>query len=246
MVDKIEKRCLHPECLMMNLFDGGEIMDRNDVKYDLSKKDEYLLGSRILEKYEYELIVDVVGRDDIKYDTEDIGEEKGEERRVWIREPILIITLREDESFKSFKEEMKRMIENESMKENWDILNEKLDVEGIKLDWIIDENDYNFTEMEYHTSVVNGFERRDNTKYGEDEGEFEVEMESDIQCGYRMEGMNKFDIGIHNGRGNLNKEIGEYEKNENIMKFLNNIEDILMEKIMDMIENMIIREIINK
>jgi len=55
MRDGVEKRCIHPESLMMSLFlEGGEILDRNQVEYDEKKEDEYLLGSG-LDGFEWEL-----------------------------------------------------------------------------------------------------------------------------------------------------------------------------------------------
>jgi len=55
MRDKVVKRCVHPESLMVSLFlEGGEILDRNHVEYDEEKEDEYLLGSG-LDGFECEL-----------------------------------------------------------------------------------------------------------------------------------------------------------------------------------------------
>jgi len=46
MSNGVEKRCVHPESLMVSLFlEGGDILDRNQVEYDEEKEDEYLLGS---------------------------------------------------------------------------------------------------------------------------------------------------------------------------------------------------------
>jgi len=55
MRDGVSKRCVHPESLMMRLFlEGGEILDRNQVKYDEDEEDKYLLGSG-LDGFECEL-----------------------------------------------------------------------------------------------------------------------------------------------------------------------------------------------
>jgi len=55
MRNGVEKRCVHPESLMVSLFlEGGEILDRNQVEYDEGKEDEYLLGSG-LDGFECEL-----------------------------------------------------------------------------------------------------------------------------------------------------------------------------------------------
>jgi len=55
MRNRVEKRCVHPDSLMVSLFlEGLEILNRNQVEYDKEREDEYLLGS-VLDGFEYEL-----------------------------------------------------------------------------------------------------------------------------------------------------------------------------------------------